>query len=60
MNDTNDTHCGQCRFFVQHSEEGGDCRRFPPTLQTDDEGTVSAFPGTSIDWWCGDFERRVN
>lgn len=56
----NDSACAQCRYFVPIDDEGGECRRFPPTLQTDDEGTISTFPGTSASWFCGEFVRLVN
>lgn len=56
----NDANCGQCRYFLQLDDTGGECRRFPPTMQADEDGTVSTFPGTSIDWWCGEWIRLVN
>lgn len=56
----NDSSCGQCRYFLQLEDHGGECRRFPPTMQTDEAGTVSTFPGTAIDWHCGEFVRIVN
>jgi hypothetical protein len=50
--------CGQCRFWVSGGEEVGDCYRFPPRVEfDDDEGfyTLIRPPATRDERACGEF-----
>ena len=47
--------CWRCAYFDRdpgETEEGGYCRRYPPTT----EGLHAMWPGVEYLDWCGEFE----
>ena len=54
-----DTSCQHCRHYTAAEGGIGECRRYPPTLVADEEGTYSAFPHVAEDAVCGEFSRKV-
>ena len=51
--------CGTCRHWKRAAESGeeavnGECRRYPPTVFVDEEGTMSLWPYTATDDTCGE------
>lgn len=48
--------CQTCRFWKLR----GDCRRYPPTLvHTFSAQTLTRFPTTGADHWCGEWSAQA-
>ena len=52
------TTCDQCRFFEQHDEDLGHCRRYAPRPRTDNEHAETVWPCVSAGDVCGEISRR--
>ena len=54
--------CGSCAFFVADAkDELGECRRLPPYVLPDgDDGVGFSFAVTVVDYWCGEFKRKLS
>jgi hypothetical protein len=50
--------CETCRFFdrSEYSDNGGLCRRYPPTVYNDEGDTD--WPWTREHHWCGEHQPR--
>jgi hypothetical protein len=55
--------CGNCRFWLLHENQQGECRRNPPVVVNVDTeegaGTATIFPDTAHDTWCGEHRPRA-
>lgn len=58
--------CSNCRFWHEETEPAdearyGECRRRAPVVAAVDpeEGIANPMPLTAADFWCGEFERKV-
>lgn len=52
--------CWRCKWFdrdADETEDGGYCRRYPPTGTND--GTACMWVGVGYLDWCGEFEEEV-
>lgn len=48
--------CGQCRHYMPHDAECGDCRESPPTWQMDsNDEVISGWPIVEIGDFCSIF-----
>jgi hypothetical protein len=52
--------CHNCRFW-RKDDDGGTCRRDPPTVVYDTEdGAFSIWPMTAAEDWCGEHTVKLN
>lgn len=56
--------CQRCKWAAAMPAGGWQCRRYPPTAAVVANsrggfGTVSDFPPTGADSWCGEFAVRI-
>lgn len=53
--------CASCKYHQPNeTDEYGFCRRYPPTVQCDEEGTDILWPITALPEWCGEYRRRLH
>ena len=60
--------CAQCKYWMDMLDDGGTCRRHPPTVVIEKQvnigekvytETTQAYPGTADDGWCGEFKHAA-
>ena len=58
IKDDKERCCGNCRFFLEWSTNGGYCKRYPPTPTGLDEDNSVAYcdPMVRKDDWCGEHQ----
>lgn len=54
--DTNIAVCHYCCFYLVSTDSnlGGACRRYPPTVHSIYESSVSEYPSVKWNDWCGE------
>jgi len=53
------TLCKTCRFFIEHENDVGECRRFPPTVvMQQNHETRTVFPRVYENYWCGEHDSK--
>ena len=51
--------CSSCKFWKQfEGGENGECRRHSPRPKSNREITVTEWPETVPDDWCGDYQQK--
>ena len=52
-------HCGECKWWHRNQAyvEAGDCRRYPPSVQTQVSCNQS-WPSAFVGDFCGEFKRK--
>ena len=54
-------NCQSCKFWKYYGDDRtakvrGQCNRYPPTVTSDSDGsTMSEFPESTWDDWCGEY-----
>ena len=53
--------CKFCQYYAKTDDASGECHKSPPQVFfTGGDGTLSAWPKTSSDKFCGEFELRAD
>ena len=47
--------CEMCQYSGHFDDNQVTCRRFPPTLQLNDNKLIPFIPTVYKSWWCGEF-----
>ncbi|MFW6001863.1 MAG: hypothetical protein ACOCQD_00825 [archaeon] len=66
---TQERLCKNCKYYVYDDEDGGICKRYPPTIiyigeYLDSERHInrefeSKYPNIGKDDWCGEFQDKI-
>ena len=50
--------CKDCKFFLACEDAQGLCRRFPPQVAINQDGSFAVFPPMTNQGWCGEFAAK--